>query len=105
MSKQSKKVDIECTSAFMASGKMIKPGQVVRGVPATEAQGLKRRGKAKILEASVDAESDDVDVPGLQDLTVEELKTTAKEYEIEGAEKMKKAELIAAIEAAEAGDE
>ena len=105
MSKKTKTVDIECTSAFMAAGKMITPKKVVRDVPASEAQSLVRRGKAKIIKASIDADSDDVEVPELNDLTVEELKATAKEYEIEGADKMKKAELIAAIEAAEAGDE
>jgi len=101
MSKQPKTVDLECTSAFMAAGKMITPGNVVRGVPAADADNLVRRGKAKII-ADGPVEGDEAEVPDLNDLTVDELKETAREYEIEGADKMKKAELIAAIEAAEA---
>jgi len=100
MSKQPKTVDLECTSAFMVKGKMITPKKIVRGVPAADADNLVRRGKAKIVAAGP-VEGDEAEVPDLNDLTVDELKDTAKEYEIEGAEKMKKAELIAAIEAAE----
>lgn len=103
MSKQIKTVDIKCTSAFMAAGKMITPGKTVRGVPEAEAKSLARRGKATMVAAGADA--DDAQAPALNELSVDELKTTAKEYEIEGADKMKKAELIAAIEAAEAKGE
>lgn len=103
MSKKTKTVDIECTSAFMAAGKMITPGKTVRGVPEAEAKSLERRGKAKIV-ATV-AGSDDAELPALGEMSVDDLKATAKEYEIEGADKMKKAELIAAIEAAESEHE
>lgn len=99
MSKQTKTVDLECTSAFMAGGKMITPGKVVRGVPAADADNLVRRGKAKRVAAAPD--EDDAEAPALEDMTVDELKAVAKEHEIDGADKMKKAELIAAIEAAE----
>ncbi|MDT0499704.1 MULTISPECIES: Rho termination factor N-terminal domain-containing protein [unclassified Halomonas] len=103
MSKNTQTVDLECTSAFMVKGKMITPKQVVRGVPAAEAANLVRRGKAKVVAAA--PAEDDAEAPALEELSVEELKATAKEYEIEGADKMKKAELVAAIEAAEAEDE
>ncbi len=104
MSKNTKTVDLVCTSAFMAGGKMITPKEVVRGVPESDAMSLVRRGKAKIVTAApVEA---DAEIPALQELSVDELKNTAEEYQIEGAAKMKKAELIKAIEAAEAeGDE
>jgi len=103
VSKQPKTVDLECTSAFMAGGKMITPKQLVRGVPLADARSLARRGKAKIVAAA--PADDDAEAPALEELSVEELKATAKEYEIEGADKMKKADLIAAIQAAEAGGE
>lgn len=92
---------LKCTSAFMAGGKMIVPEDVVPNVPEADAKSLIRRGKAKIVD-SIDADDADTEVPALSELSVDELKATAKEYEIEGAEKMKKAELIAAIETAEA---
>lgn len=104
MSKKAKTVDIECASAFMAGGKMITPGKLVRGVPVDEAKNLERRGKAKIMAAGPD--DSEAEAPSLQELSVEELKATAREHAVAGAEKMKKAELIAAIEAVEAeGDE
>lgn len=103
MSKKINTVDIKCTSAFMAAGKMITPGKIVRGVPEAEARSLAHRGKAIIVADGPDA--DDAEAPALNELSVEELKAAAKEYEVEGAEKMKKADLIAAIEAAEAQDE
>ncbi|QTP60922.1 hypothetical protein HNO53_20720 [Billgrantia antri] len=109
MSKKTKTLDLECTSAFMVKGEMITPKKTVRGVPEADALNLVRRGKAKIVAAGPEAagaSADEAEAPALEELTVEELKATAKEYEIEGAENMKKAELIAAIEAAEAeGDE
>ena len=104
MSKKTKVVDLQCTSAFMAAGKMILPGKVVRGVPAADADNLVRRGKAKILGSAGD-ETDEDELSELNDLTVDELKAVAKEYEIEGVDRMKKADLIAAIEAAEAKGE
>jgi hypothetical protein len=97
MSKKTKSVDIQCTSAFMAAGKMITKDQMVRGVPEPEALGLVRRGKAKIVEDAEDAGDD----KALDEMTVAELKALAQELEIDGADGMKKAELIAAIEAAE----
>lgn len=100
MSKKTKTVDIECTSAFMAAGKMITPGKVVRGVPAAEADNLRRRGKAKLVG---NASEEDDGEKALEDMTVSELKEEAKSLDIEGFDGMKKAELIAAIEAAEAG--
>lgn len=95
-------IDLKCTSAFMASGKMITPGKIVKGVPAADAKSLIRRGKAKPLNGDVIEEGETDEAPALEELTVDELKATAEEYGIENAAKMKKAELIAAIQAAEA---
>jgi hypothetical protein len=99
MSKKS--IDLKCTSAFMASGKMITPGEVVKGVPASDAKSLIRRGKAKPLKSEAVEEGADTEAPALEDLAVDELKVTAEEYGIEGVAKMRKADLIAAIHAAE----
>lgn len=97
MSKKTKTVDIECTSAFMAAGKMITPKKVVRDVPGADARALERRGKAKIVKGVEEAGDD----KALDEMTVAELKALAQELEIDGADGMKKAELVAAIEAAE----
>lgn len=97
-------VTIECTSAFMLGGSMVTPGQRVSDVPMKEAVELARRGKAK-MPAADSSTHDDVDEDDLAKLTVEELRAMAKGYEIEGVDKMKKGELIAAIEAAEAAIE
>ena len=99
MSKKKRTVGLECTSAFMAAGDMITPGQEVHGVPVDDADNLVRRGKAKLL--ATEPEAGDADATPLKDMTVDELKAEAKEHEIDGADKMKEAELIAAIEAVE----
>jgi len=91
-----KTLTLKCTSSFVAGGKIIAPGGVVPNVPEQEAKGLIRRGKAVL------AESDGQEAPALSDLSVSELKTLAAEYDIDGADSMKKAQLIAAIEQAEA---
>ncbi|MCK0743570.1 Rho termination factor N-terminal domain-containing protein [Chromohalobacter nigrandesensis] len=98
MSKKTKTVDIECTSAFMAAGKMIIPKKIVRGVPAAEADNLLRRGKAKLIG---NASDEDDGEKALEDMTVAELKEEAKALDIEGFDGMQKADLVAAIEKAE----
>src|SRR5690554_2462625 len=92
-----KTVTIKCSSAFVAGGKVITKGQEVAGVPERDALALVRRGKAVIVSDDA-AGADDHD--DLQAMKVDDLKTLARSYEIEGAEGMKKAELVEAIEAA-----
>lgn len=96
-----KTYSLECTSAFMSAGKMITPGMTVEGVPESDAKALIRRGKAMPLKGEP-TEADADEAPALEDLSVDELKATAEEYGIVGSAKMKKADLIAAIHAAEA---
>lgn len=103
MAKQ-KRLNLRCTSAFMAGGKMILPRQIISDVPEADARALVRRGKAKVIEDSI-AGDDDAGDKALAGMTVDELKEVAAELEIEGVGGMKKAELVAAIEAAEAGGE
>lgn len=91
-----KTVDVVCTSAFMAGGKMILPKQEVKGVPYRDAMDLARRGKAKVVD-SVDASDADTEAPDLSELSVDELKSVAEEHGIKGAASMKKADLIKAI--------
>lgn len=100
-----KTLTLQCTSAFMASGKMVLPKQVVDGVPRAEALSLVRRGKAKVIDSVFDSDDSEIEDPALKELTVAELKVVAGEYEIEGFNNMKKADLIAAIEAIEVEDE
>lgn len=97
-----KLITLTCTSAFMSAGKMITPGMTVEGVPESDAKALIRRGKAKPIKGDIIEPDADTEAPALEELTVDELKATAEEYGIEGAAKMKKADLIAAIQAAEA---
>lgn len=92
-----KTLSIKCNSAFVVNGKIITPDQVVEDVPESDALNLIRRGKATAILDGEEAEA-----PALKDLTVAELKDVAEEHEIEGAAGMKKADLIEAIEAAEA---
>ena len=100
-----KTVAVECTSAFMAGGKMIKPGECVEGVPYPEAVSLQTRGKGKIMEGPVDAADPETEYPQLTEMTVDELKGVAENYGIEGYSNMKKATLIEAIQKHEGDSE
>ena len=91
-----KTLTIECTSAFVVGGDIVKPGTHLPGVPESEAKSLIRRGKAVLVE------TEDQEGPALSEMTVAELKDVAEALQIDGFESMKKADLIAAIEAAEA---
>ena len=99
-----KTVAVKCTSAFMAGGKMVHPGEVVQEVPYSEAVNLQVRGKGKIMEVPVDGDDPENELPELSEMTVEELKGVAENYGLEGYSSMKKADLIAAIEAHEASN-
>lgn len=91
-------VDLMITSAVMINGKMVVPGKGDRSIVTVSSQvatNLLRRGKAALLTA------EDVE---LDKLKVDELQDIAAELEIEGRSGMNKAELIEAIEAAEAGE-
>lgn len=94
-----KKTSIVITSAVVIEGKIIRPDQGKKSIVTIDdaaAKNLLSRGKAELLTSD-----DDEDKP-LSAHTVDELRDIAEDYEIDGADKMKKSELIAAIEAAEA---
>lgn len=91
-----KTVVVELTSAVAFDGKVSKAGELLE-VTEKEARNLLRRGKA-VLSDEQPAESE------LSDLTVAELRELADDAGIEGAASMKKADLIAAIEAVEDGE-
>lgn len=91
-----KLIKLVVTSAFAVAGNIVKPQDEIT-LPEDEAKSLLSRGKVELAEAK------DGDAEGwLESSTVVELREIAKEYEIDGADKMKKPDLIAAIEAAEA---
>ncbi|MCA0905141.1 Rho termination factor N-terminal domain-containing protein [Ruegeria marisrubri] len=89
-----KSIKILVTAAFSFEGAIRTPGQTLT-VPEDLAKNLFERGRAELANGG-----EDVDKP-LDEMTVAELRDLAKEYEIDGADKMKKPELIDAIEAAE----
>lgn len=93
-----KKTSILITSAVVIEGKIISPDQGKKStvtVDESVAKNLMSRGKAELLTSD-----DDADKP-LSKHTFPELLEIAEDLEIDGADKMKKPELIAAIEAAE----
>lgn len=95
-----KRVAIELTSPILFGGRMRLPGAVI-DCSHTEAKGLLHRNKGKLSTIEI-ANTDEKPLP---DHSVAELREIADEYEIDGAQDMKKGDLIAAIEAAESGDE
>lgn len=92
-----KQVKIKITSAVGIRGEIKKPGTVIT-VAEDIAKNLLQRGRAELATKGTDDDGD----KDLSDFTVPELKARAAELEIDGADTMKKAELIDAIEAAEA---
>lgn len=108
---KNKTVSLLCKSAFMFEGNLIAPGRTANGVPAGEAESLVRRGKATLAmsgdhspEPAASPDGPDDDQP-LDNMTVPDLKDLAAEYDIAGAAQMKKADLVAAIEKAEADED
>jgi hypothetical protein len=96
MSSKKKFVDVRVTSAFVVAGAIMKPGETLNDVPMSDAKALEKRGKVKLLGSS-----DDDGDSEYAAMTVPELKELAEAEGIEGFDKMKKAKLIAALEAAE----
>lgn len=108
---KNKTVSLLCKSAFMLDGNLVAPGKTANGVPAGEAEQLVRRGKATLAMrgdvtqgAQRPADGADEDQP-LDTMSVQSLKDLAAEYDIAGAAQMKKADLVAAIEKAEADED
>lgn len=104
-----KKIALELTSAVVIGGKIKPRGPDPVFVDAKLAKNLLQRGKANLhgshvapMVGTVDGE--ETEVAPLEEHTVPELKEIAAEYEIDGAASMNKAQLIEAIQAAEAGD-
>jgi hypothetical protein len=101
----SKKIALELTSAVVIGGKVKTRGTPVN-VDTKLAKNLLQRGKATLADAPVPSpEPDDNTAVPLDKHSVADLKVIAAEYEIEGADKMNKAQLIEAIEAVENGDD
>jgi Rho termination factor, N-terminal domain. len=92
-----KQATIKITSAIGIDGKIKKPGTIIT-VDEDVAKNLLQRGRA-VLDTAEGIEDKQGD---LTKLSVAELKEYAKHLDIDGADGMKKAELIGAIEAAEA---
>ncbi len=96
----SKMAELKITSAVVIAGKIVRPDQGNESIVTVDervAKNLLDRGKAELTTAD-----DDADDKPLDEYTVPQLKALAKDYKIDGADGMKKAELIAAIEAVEA---
>lgn len=89
-----KSVEITITSAVVIAGAIAKPDSV-HTVDETFAKDLLRRNKAVLTTGEAPG-------PDLNDYKVDELKELAAELDVEGAANMKKAELIEAIEKAQA---
>lgn len=107
-----KTYDIKITSAIAIGGKIIPAGEIV-AVDERTAKNLLHRGKGELPQGGADprrkagpisTQAAPGDEKPLAEHTVAELKEIAAELEIEGADGMKKAELIEAIEANEAGE-
>lgn len=98
MSKPATTLSIKATAAFGVGGQIIMPGKVLHGVPEAQAKNLLERGRAELHTSDAD---DEDTAPALEDMTLEELRTEAKDYQIEGADKMNKKAVIAAIREAE----
>lgn len=95
MAKQSKTFVLKLTSAIAMDGEIIKAGDLVE-VTEKEAKNLLHRGKG-VLAGEKELEQS---AANLADLTVEALRKIADDAGVEGYRDLKKAELIAAIEAA-----
>lgn len=106
MSKKTCKVKI--TSAVAFGGEIKRPGTIM-DLPEDQAKNLLERGRAELYTAGDKAEGgdsgdgDDTD-PSLDEMSDDELRLEAIDYEIDGAEDMSREDLIAAIEAAEASN-
>ena len=91
---KTKTVNIELTSAIAVDGELVRAGEVIE-VTEKNARNLMRRGKAVL------ADEQPMDESELAELTVAELRELADDAGITGYSDMRKAELIAALEAAE----
>jgi hypothetical protein len=98
MSKPAKTLSIKVTAAFGMGGKILMPGKVLHEVPEAQAKNLLERGRVELYTGE---ESDEDTAPALEDMTLEELRAEAEDYQIEGADKMNKKAVIAAIREAE----
>ncbi len=89
-----KRVQLKLTGAIVLAGEVRRAREVVE-VDGSTARNLLARGKA-VLDAIQPDEGETV--PALSELTVPELRELAVEYQIADASKMKKDQLISAIE-------
>lgn len=94
----SNSIVLKLTSAIAVDGEVMKKGSLVE-VTEAEAKNLLHRGKAELHD--VQPEYDEVDITKLNK---DQLADLAEQHEIEGANKMTKAQLIEAIHAAEGAE-
>lgn len=92
----SKSIVLRLTSAIVVDGDVMKKDSLVE-VSEAEAKNLLHRGKAVIHDEQPDYEPVD-----LTKLNKDQLVDVADQYEIDGADKLTKAQLIEAITAAQA---
>lgn len=89
---------LKLTSAIVVDGEVMKSGALVE-VTEAEAKNLLSRGKAE-LHSEQPPSDDDIDITKMNK---DQLQAIAEQMEIEGSDKMTKAQLIEAIEAADNG--
>lgn len=96
-----KKYEIKLTSALVIDGRVVRAGTKIAADEAT-AKDFLRRGKAELVSAPEAPEvgDDDVEQVDLSNLNKDQLVDVAEQLGVEGVGKMTKAEIIAAIEAA-----
>lgn len=97
-----KTYELKLTSALVIAGQVVRAGTKVEVDEAT-AKDFLRRGKAELLGAPVAADEDpaDSDQVDLAKMSKAELVEIATAMNIEGADKLNKAELVEAIQAAD----
>lgn len=99
MAKEQKAVTLKLTSAIPLDGEICKAGEFIE-VDELLAKNLLHRGKAVLATEhdGVFTAQGSAEKTNLSKLTLEQLRAEAVERKIEGADKMAKAALIAAIE-------
>lgn len=88
---------LELTAAIVFEGELLKAGELIE-VTEKEAKNLLGRGKARLAAGGAMEESSGNDLAALP---LAKLRQVAKEMGIDGAARMKKDDILAAIEAVE----
>lgn len=94
----SNSIVLKLTSAIVVDGEVMKKGSLIE-VSEAEAKNLLHRGKAELHDVQPVGEEIDI-----TKLNKDQLIDLAEQHEIEGANKMTKAQLIEAINSAEGSE-